>query len=36
MHIYTIINMLLKYNWHLDFINNKIPIELELQSGKKY
>lgn len=34
--VYNIINILLKYNWYLDLINNKVAIDLELQSIKKY
>lgn len=34
--IYNTINILLKYNWYLDLINNKVAIDLELQSIKKY
>ena len=30
------INVLLKYNWHLNPINNETAINLELQSVKKY
>ena len=29
-------NILLKYNWYLDFIDNKAAIDLGLQSIKKY
>lgn len=29
-------NMLLKYNWHLDSTDNKIAVNLKLQSVKNY
>lgn len=34
--IYNIINILLKCNQYLNFINNKIAIDLKLQNINKY
>ena len=34
--ICNIINVLLKYNWHLNSTDNKAAVDLELQSTKKY
>lgn len=34
LQVYNIADILLKYNQHLDFIDNKIVINLELQSFK--
>lgn len=36
MQISSITNILLKWKWHLNPINNKIAINLELPSVKKY
>lgn len=34
--ICNLTNMLLKYNWHLNLINNEITINLKQQNIKKY
>lgn len=34
--ICSTINILLKYNWYLDSMDNKAAIDLGLQSVKKY
>lgn len=34
--VYNIINIFPKYNWHLNFINNKIAVDLRLQNINKY
>lgn len=34
--VYSIINVLLKYNWYLDSTDNETAINLELQINKKY
>ena len=34
MQIYSVINILLKYNWHLDPIDNKTAVDLGLQNIK--
>lgn len=34
IQIYNIINILLKYNWYLDLIDNKIAMNLGLQNIK--
>ena len=36
MQVYNTTNILLKYNWHLDPTDNKVTINLRLQSIKKY
>ena len=32
----NVTNVLLKYNWHLNSIDNKAVVDLKLQSFKKY
>lgn len=34
--VYSVINILLKYNWYLNSIDNKAAINLRLQSIKNY
>lgn len=36
MQVYNTINVLLKYNWLLNPIDNVIALDLRLQSVKKY
>ena len=36
MRVWNATNVLLKYNWHLDPIDNEAAIDLGLQSIKKY
>lgn len=36
MRVCSVINILLKYNWHLNSTNNKAIINLRLQNVKKY
>lgn len=36
MQIYSITNILLKYNWQLNFINKEAAINLGLQNIEKY
>lgn len=36
MQVCSLINILLKYKWYLNPINNKIAINLGLQNIKKY
>ena len=36
MRIYNTINVLLKYDWHLDSIDDEAAVDLGLQSVKKY
>ena len=34
--VYNATNVLLKYNWHLDPIDNEVAVDLGLQNVKKY
>ena len=36
MQVCNATNVLLKYNWHLNSIDNKTAVDLELQSVKRY
>ena len=34
--IYSATNVLLKYNWHFDFMSKEAVVDLELQNVRKY
>lgn len=36
MQVWSAINFLLKYNWHLNFMDNKAMVDLELRKIEKY